>query len=192
MAPRPQTSCVHGLMHRSLKHDRSNGQSSSTEHSFGLGTRPSGIHSMCGFPTYSEAHEHLARCPLDTHCAFTPHGSARQASIHCPRMQRSVSGQSLSVRHPSTTIGLHWPFSSTNISDGQAQIIVLSGSVSTTVHDCCLEHGLITVHGLAHKLLIQACCEGQSPSVRHTGSGSSRAHSTYGLPLVPGAHSHVA
>lgn len=147
---------------------------------------------MCGLPTYSGGHVQRPWCARDSHNALIPHGSARQASVHWPLIQRSVSGQSLSVRHPSTTIGLHCPRSSITMSDGHAQIIVRSGRVSTTLHDCCCEHGLICVHGFPHRLLIQACCDGQSLSSRHSGSGSSRAHSTYGLPLVPGEHSQVA
>uniref|UniRef100_A0A2M4CDQ1 Putative secreted protein n=1 Tax=Anopheles marajoara TaxID=58244 RepID=A0A2M4CDQ1_9DIPT len=72
-------------------------------------------------------------------------------------------------------------------------MIVRSGSVSITWHVCSLVHGVSSVHGLTHRLRMQACCERHSLSMRHSGSGtSSRWHSTYGLPRVFDGHSQLA
>lgn len=102
---------------------------------------------MSGLPVYSAAHVHIARCPLDKHCAFTPHLSRRQASSHCPLTHLSESMQSASALQSACRTGTHWPLSLMTMSLGQLQMMVRNGSESSTEHNWSGKQTLAVRHG---------------------------------------------
>ena len=79
-----------------------------------------------------------------------------------------------------------------------AQIMVRNGRLLTTVHMAVTWQGDSERHGFSHRSLRQAVSSGQSPSTRHSGSGSGTEgaslgeQETSGLPTQPGGHMHLA
>ena len=79
----------------------------------------------------------------------------------------------------------------------QEQIIVLKGRLLTTVQTEVRWQGERAWQGLPHLSSRQAVSSGQSPSVRHSGSGSPMVGSvgvqdTKGFPTHPGGQVHLA
>lgn len=81
---------------------------------------------------------------------------------------------------------MHSPASSKTHPSEQVHVIVLTGTLSKTVHMALFEHGLISWHGLTHFSLMHARRLAQSTSILHSGSpncgGGKRSQYVVGSP----------